>query len=99
MEQEPKKYARKCSHCGCGMMEGYVINAGMYYFCDDPCLDEAGFREYYDSQMPDEDDDFQEQADKADTYWTDWYDILDDEDDDDWRYIEINGVLTEIEPK
>ena len=96
MTQKPTLFARRCDCCGKGMNEGYCIGGGHSYFCSEKCLDESADdnSEVYNgiptvaqlaALMEDED------IDDCDSYWTEWY------DKDYYEYIEINGVLTEIE--
>jgi hypothetical protein len=81
-EEKYKKFARQCDKCKQGMNEGYVINGGDEYYCDDKCLhQEYTPEEWYEMSNGDDDD----------SYWTEW------EDDDDYQYELINGILTEIE--
>jgi hypothetical protein len=64
------RFARKCSDCGAGMNDGYVINGGVAHYCGDACLHKhmtpAEFLELYDDG-------------DGDSYWTDWE--ADDDDD------------------
>ena len=69
------KYARKCSCCGNGMNEGYVIGGGCEYYCGVDCLFKVV--EY---------DVWQEISLNSDeNYWTEWdsvdndYQIIDGE--------------------
>jgi hypothetical protein len=63
------RYARKCTECGKGMNEGYVIENGCEYYCSDECLHKhvspEEFLELFDDG-------------EGDTYWTDW------EDESEW---------------
>ena len=53
---------RICSECGGVMIEGYVVGAGLEYYCSDECLHEHySDEEWY--KMCDEDED---------TNWTQW---------------------------
>jgi len=56
-------HAHKCTACGAGMNEGYVINGGEEYYCSDECLHKhitpAEFDELYDDG-------------DGDSYWTEW---------------------------
>jgi hypothetical protein len=70
---DKEKFARKCSACGAGMNEGYIIWDGSYYFCSDDCLHTKFTQEEYLEMYNNGDND---------TFWTDWYDI--DEDDDEF---------------
>lgn len=75
-----KTYARKCSHCGCGMDEGYMIAGGEYYYCSDKCLysevSEKEWEELYGDGT-------------TDSCYTDWF-----EDEHEWK--EVDGQLVEI---
>ena len=61
------RYARKCTACGAGMNEGYVVDGGCEHYCSDLCLDQSMTAELYEELHADGD---------GDTYWTEW----DDED-------------------
>ena len=67
------RYARKCSECGEGMNEGYVINGGCEHYCSDACL--------HKHVSPDEFEDLHDDGD-GDSYWTEWEDQNDWDDDD-----------------
>jgi len=67
-------YARKCSECGKGMNEGYVIDGGSEYYCSDPCL----HKHMTDAEFEDACDDGE-----GDTYWTEWEDESEWEEDED----------------
>lgn len=94
---EGEKFCRKCNECGGGMCEGYVVNDGDEYYCDDECL----FKNYTPedwaemSGEDDEDDEYQlgYEMGSNDNYWTQW----DDEDEDELQYIVKNGELVEID--
>lgn len=55
---------RICKICGCKMVEGYVVENGMEYYCSIECLEKV----YSDKE-------WEEMYDNgnADSYWTDWY--------------------------
>lgn len=74
-------YHAKCDECGSGMNEGYCINGGEQYYCNEECL--------HANITPEEWEELYE--DGGDSYWTEW------DAEDDANYQEINGVLTEIE--
>lgn len=57
------EFARKCTKCGKGMNEGYVVNDGDEYFCSDECL--------YTEYTPVE---YDAMCDDDDAYWTEWCD-------------------------
>jgi len=67
------RYARKCSECGKGMNEGYVLEGGCEHYCSDACLYKhitpAEFLELYDDG-------------DGDTYYTEWEDQNDWDDDE-----------------
>jgi hypothetical protein len=74
------KFARKCSCCGKGMNNGYVINDGDEYFCEDACFKQE-YKEYdiEDLELGD-----------SENYWTEW-DI-----DTDIEYILVNKELIHV---
>jgi hypothetical protein len=67
------RYARKCSECGRGMNEGYVIGGGCEHYCSNYCLHKhvthEEFLELYDDG-------------EGDSYYTEWEDQNDWDDDD-----------------
>ena len=67
------RYARKCSECGRGMNEGYVIGGGCEHYCSDLCLykhvTHEEFLELYDGG-------------DGDAYYTEWEDQNDWDDDE-----------------
>jgi hypothetical protein len=56
-------YARKCSICGCGMNDGYVLDAGVFYYCSDECL-----RRHYTEK------EWDLMVDLGESYYTEWED-------------------------
>ena len=58
-----EKDIRVCTECGKLMEEGYCIENGIEYYCDDECLhksiDEEEYEKLYDNG-------------NGDTYWTQW---------------------------
>ena len=56
-------YARKCSICGCGMNDGYVLDAGVFYYCSDECL-----RRHYTQK------EWDLMVDLGESYYTEWED-------------------------
>jgi hypothetical protein len=78
------KYARKCSCCGNGMNDGYVINGGEEHYCTYECLNKVYTTEEWVS-MADDDD-----SDDGVNYWTEW-----DSVDNDYQI--IDGELQEID--
>lgn len=78
------KYARKCTCCGKGMNEGYVIGGGDEYYCTYECLNKVYTTEEW-VLMADDDD-----SDDGFNYWTEW------DDGEDCQYQIINGILEEI---
>jgi hypothetical protein len=70
-------YAHKCTECGAGMNEGYVIEGANEYYCSDECLHKNvtpdEFAEFYIGNIDDDDD-----ADIGDVqiYWTEWEEEL-----------------------
>ena len=81
--EEGIKYARKCDITGEGMNEGYCIQDGMMYI--------KGHHDML-QHITDETDfeTIEEAYDEEYYYYTEW------KDEDEYEYIEINGVLTEI---
>ena len=59
-------YPRKCDECGKGFIEGYCIDGGSEYFCNEECL----HYNYSETQW------HLMYSDDGDSYWTEW----DDED-------------------
>ena len=64
--KQPKDCIRVCSHCNRKIVEGYVINGGENYYCNDECL-KATYTEVEIS-------DLEIGTDDSDSYWTTWYD-------------------------
>jgi hypothetical protein len=64
-------HAHKCTACGAGMNEGYVIEGGCEHYCSDECLHKhvspKEFLELYDDG-------------DGDSYWTEW----EGEPEEDW---------------
>jgi hypothetical protein len=87
---EGEKFCRKCNECGGGMCEGYVVNGGEEYYCDDECLYKNYTPEDWKEMSSDEDED---QMGSSDNYWTQW----DSDDDSELEYIVKNGELVEID--
>ena len=78
------KYARKCDITGKGMDEGYCIGDGEMYIKEHfAMLQHITDETDYSTIEEAYDDDYY--------YYTEWEDISE------WQYVEINGVLTEIE--
>ena len=63
---EKEEGFRICSHCGEEMIEGYCINGGEEYFCNDECLEATHTKEEITNMAIG--------ADNSDSYWTTWYD-------------------------
>jgi hypothetical protein len=59
----PTKELRTCKDCGKGLTEGYCINGGEEYFCNDH--EPAYFLNLYKES---------EDMESFDTYWTQWED-------------------------
>lgn len=59
---EGLKWARTCEKCGKGMIEGFVIDGGMSYYCSEECL--------HKDVSPEEWEQLYE--DGGDSYWTQW---------------------------
>ena len=66
-------YARKCSECGRGMNEGYVIGGGCEHYCSDYCLHKHVTHEEFLELYDDGD---------GDSYYTEWEDQNDWDDDE-----------------
>lgn len=79
-------YARKCSECGAGMSEGYVIEMGCAYYCSDECLSKNYTQAEWESIYSDH---------FGDSYYTEW------EDETEFEYFEVDlefaRLLFEIE--
>ena len=75
-------YARKCNECSSGMDEGFVIENGEEHYCTNHCLNKHYSTDEWNKMA---------EGDDADSYWTDWDDPFD------IQYLDINGILTEIE--
>lgn len=67
------RYARKCSECGRGMNEGYVIGGGCEHYCSNYCLHKHVTHEEFLELYDDGD---------GDSYYTEWEDQNDWDDDD-----------------
>ena len=63
-------YAKQCSCCREGMDEGYVINGGEEYYCEEGCLEQKYPPEEIEELFRDVD----ENGDWVDNdnYWTEW---------------------------
>lgn len=72
MTQDTTKFARKCSECGKGMNEGYVINGGVAHYCSDACMHKHVSADEFEELYDDGD---------GDSYWTEW-DECDCDDDE-----------------
>lgn len=55
--------ARQCSHCKKYMMDGYCIEGGDEYYCNDECLESNMTREEFDALY---------NEGEGDSYWTEW---------------------------
>jgi hypothetical protein len=84
-DNEGEKYARKCSKCGKGMNEGFIIGNGDEYFCGENCLYQIYSADEWELMADDD------ETDEAFNYWTEW------EDEGEYQYQIINGVLEEID--
>ena len=67
-------YARECSICGCGMNDGYVIDAGVFYYCSDECLRRHYTQKEWDLMF-----------DLGESYYTEW----DDERDYQYFHVQL----------
>lgn len=81
-ENNKIKYARKCDECEKGMNEGYCIDGGGEYYCSDECL----YKHYTAEEWAEMYDDGE-----SDSYYTEW------EDEDDFQFVEIDGVLFDVD--
>lgn len=73
-----------CSRCGSIMIEGYCIEGGMEYYCDDECFFTNGYtKEQWQKDYTDE----------GDSYWTEWDTILSYSKNDD-LYKNINLIIS-----
>ncbi|WP_438574327.1 CDP-alcohol phosphatidyltransferase [Clostridium sp.] len=67
IQEELESFAlevRVCTSCLKIMIEGYVIDGGMDYYCSDKCLEYDMTLEEFEQAYGDGD---------TDTYWTEWY--------------------------
>jgi hypothetical protein len=88
----PMKFARKCTECGCGMNDGYVVGGGVEYYCSQNCLNkEFTDAEWHDMVYSGDTDEDGELIADTDSYWTEW------EDEDDYQYVVKDGELVEID--
>ena len=62
---EKEEGFRICSHCGEEMIEGYCINGGEEYFCNDECLKATHTEEEIEKLDINK---------NAISIWTTWYD-------------------------
>lgn len=77
------KYARKCDATGQGMNEGWVVGDGEQYFkYEDDAKKWAVSAGYANLDEAFDDDAI---------YWTEW------EEEFDYEYVEVDGVLQEID--
>jgi hypothetical protein len=56
---------RKCSECSTEMMEGFVIDGGIDYYCSNECLNKHYTQEEWQDIYNDG---------NSDSYWTEWED-------------------------
>ena len=56
-------YIRECTECGHLMTEGFVIEGGLEYYCNEDCLHKNITEEEYLNLYDDG---------NGDTYWTEW---------------------------
>ena len=77
------KYSRKCTHCNSGMNNGYVINDGEEYYCNDKCLHSKYSIKEWEEMSSDK-----VNSNSMENYWTEW--------EDDYEYEIINKVLIQI---
>ena len=93
------KWARKCSECGSGMNEGYLVGGGDAYYCSDECLHKHFTPEewsqecmVYDERYDDADEGLDGMIVGDESYWTDW--VMEDVvEDDDVEWVEVDGVM------
>lgn len=87
---EPTNWARKCDVTGEGMDKGYVVEEGNKYFKYEKDLINY-LRQEYGAEEKFLSDAFilKEAYNNEEYYFTEW--------EEDFQYIEVNGVLTEIE--
>lgn len=77
-------FARKCTCCGGGMNQGYVVGGGAEYYCTDECLMQHYTpEEWKEMTAEEEEDDYGFSLGSDDNYWTEW----DTEDDDELEYV------------
>lgn len=81
MTQTITKFARKCSECGKGMNEGYVINGGVAHYCSDACMHKHVSADEFEELYDDGD---------GDSYWTEWDECDCDDDEEE----EVASVAT-----
>ena len=76
-------FARKCTCCGGGMNQGYVVGGGAEYYCTDECLEQHYTPEEWKEMTAEDQDEFGFSFSDSDNYWTEW----DTEDDDELEYV------------
>lgn len=82
--QNLELFARKCTCCGGGMNQGFVIGGGAEYYCSDDCLNQHYTpEEWKEMTAEEEEDDYGFSLGSDDNYWTEW----DTEDDDELEYV------------
>jgi len=86
---EAIKYARKCSECGCGMNEGFVVAQGDFYYCSKECLDKRFTPEEWFNECMEYNPDRDEYEVGDWSYYTEW----DIEDDSEMEWVEVEGKL------
>lgn len=86
-------FARKCTCCGGGMNQGYVIGGGAEYYCTDECLMQHYTPEEWKEMTAEDQDEFGFSFSDSDNYWTEW----DTEDDDELEYAMYNGEVIDRE--
>ena len=63
MSEYISNHIRICSECGKVMVEGYLVNSGDEYYCNDECLHKHYTEEEWNNMYSDDSDE---------NYWTSW---------------------------